>query len=379
MTGLNQKILDNAPMSIITIDKDGYITSANKFFLEFSRAKKFKRHNIFKSRFFIREKLAEDYKKLFSEGTVVRKDRCYEKNHRGEDRYLKIVAVPIRNSDGEIEGALSMASDNTEAVLYEKKLQELNDHLENRVAERTIQLGKANEDLNKALEMKAMFMADVSHELRTSLAIIQGNLELLEQSLSLSAQDEESSDQVIDEIVRMSEMLKNLTMIANSDANIQKLNYQKFNINKSIASICRSFKVVADKENITITHDDSKTMVEILADKAKIEELISNLVRNAIKYNTRNGWIKIRAKKNKNSLEIKVRDGGIGISKEHLPYIFERFYRADKARTRKTGGFGLGLAICKWIADLHNGDIEARSKIGQGTIFTVRLPLAKIS
>jgi diguanylate cyclase (GGDEF)-like protein/PAS domain S-box-containing protein len=146
---INRKILDNAPMSIVTIDKDGLMTSANKYFQNFSRSKNFRHRSIFSSKFFIRENLREDYKRLLSDGTMISRENCYEKNNRGEDKYLKIIAVPLRDKAGNIEGALSMAVDNTEVVLYKNELEKLNRHLEAKVRERTVALEDANRELER--------------------------------------------------------------------------------------------------------------------------------------------------------------------------------------------------------------------------------------
>ena len=125
---LNRIIMDNAPVSIITIDTDGNITSVNKYFENFSKTKKYASCNIFKDEFFIRGKLVDDYRKLLTNGTPVRRENCYEKNGQGEDKYLKIIAVPLRDSKGKINGALSMAIDNTEATMMQNHLLESYNH-----------------------------------------------------------------------------------------------------------------------------------------------------------------------------------------------------------------------------------------------------------
>lgn len=370
---LNKSIMDYAPMSIITINKDGFITSANKYFKQVSKTQKFKNHNVFTTEFFIRESLVDDYKNLLANGTIVRRERCYEQNSKGEDKYLKIIAAPIYDINGNIDGALSMALDNTEEVVSKNNLIDLNNSLELKIKERTDELKAANEELNKALKIKSAFAADVSHEMRTSLTIIQGNLELMARTKAITEDGAESSAQIFQEITRISEMLSNLTSLTNADA-AKKLNYSKINLHELIEAACNSLKVVASEKNISIEHKKYLVEIEMQADKTKLEELILNLIRNAIKYNKNNGWIKIQAKKHGKNICICIEDSGIGISKKHLPYIFERFYRIDSARTRKTGGSGLGLAICKWIAEIHGGNINVVSTLGVGSTFSVCLP-----
>lgn len=374
LSEFSKRILDNAPISIITIDKKGFITSANRYYENFSKTKNYRNHNIFTSEFFIRENLLDNYRKLLSDGTPVRKENCYEKNNKGEDKYLKIIAVPLRDADGNIDGALSMAVDNTETVLFKNKLQELNKDLEKKIEQRTAELNAANRELARVLNVKVTFMANVSHELRTSLAIIQGNLELMDMGSAVNTDDKESHDQVFDEIKRMSGLLADLTLLANSDSSIQRLNFEKFDLDSLLSSVSKSLEVVAQGKNIKIEHENGKTPIEIMADKSKLERLIINLIRNAIRYNKKDGWVKVWAENTENEIILNVEDSGIGISEEHLPHIFERFYRANKARSGSDGGSGLGLAICKWVAESHGGKIDVKSLVGQGSLFTVRLP-----
>ncbi|KKR20812.1 MAG: Two-component hybrid sensor and regulator [Parcubacteria group bacterium GW2011_GWE2_39_37] len=370
----NNIILDNVPVSIITLDKEGYVTSANKYYNNFSNSKKdYRKHSIFTGSFFNREKLVDDYKKLLANGTIVRRDNCYERNSAGEDKYFKIIAVPFLDNKGNIEGAISMAIDNTEAVLAKNKLLELNNELEKKVTKRTAELNAVNMELNKVLELKSIFMADVSHELRTSLTIIQGNLELMFINKDCKSENLESHQQILSEVKRMSAMLTDLATITNSEDN-QRLNYKKINLDELISLVCKSLKVIADTKNIKIEFKKDIIGTEMMADESKLEKLFSNLIRNAIRYNKNNGWIRIWKEITETEIKIMVEDNGVGISQEHLPNIFERFYRVDRARTRNDGGSGLGLAICQWVANGHGGKIEVESALGKGSLFTVNLP-----
>lgn len=371
---LHQKILDNIPVSVITIDRKGYITSANRYFKNFAKTADYRGHNIFKSEFFKREKLTADYKRLLTEGTVVQRVKCFEKNSRGEDKYLRIVAVPLRDKAGKIEGALSMAMDDTEAVLYKSKLEELNCELERRVEQRTAELRQSNQELAKVLELKSRFMADLSHELRTSLTVIQGNLELLGRDPGMKTAGDERSGHIFKEVKYLSAILTDLTTLANADARGEKLNYDKVDLNRLLSSAAESLEVLAREKNVKIAHGRNGAKIEIKADESKLQRLILNLVENAIKYNKKDGWVNIRADRAGKEARIEVEDGGIGIAEEHLPFIFERFYRVEKSRSRKDGGSGLGLAICKWVAESHGGRIEVASQLGEGTRFTVSLP-----
>lgn len=376
---INQKIMDNIPVSIVTIDKGGNMVSANKFFKNLSRRGDYKKNNVLTDKFFVRENLVKDYQKLLSDGTMIKRDHCFERNTNGEDKYLKIIAVPLLDKVGNIEGAVSMALDNTETVQLHKKLQLLNEELEKKVIKRTAELKKANEEIAKVMELKSMFVADVSHEMRTSLAIVQGNIELMSRGLIENDDKEETYGQVFDEIKRMSTMLADMTLLSESETSKQRLEYSKMDINQVISSVINSVRVVAKEKNIKITHKNSKANIEMMADISQIEKLLSNLIRNSIRYNKENGTVNISVKSNENEIAISVEDSGIGIPNEYLNDIFERFYRVDKARSREDGGSGLGLAICKWVAEVHKGNIKVESTVGTGSTFTVTLPRNPIS
>ncbi|MDP2708554.1 MAG: response regulator [bacterium] len=367
---LNRRIMDNIPVSIMTINRRGEVTSVNKYFYIFSNSGDFRGLNIFKSDFFIRENLDSDFHRLLERGETIRRENCHEKNIYGEDKYLTIVAVPLRDAHGNIDGAVSMASDNTEAVLYKNELEKLNRTLEKKVEVRTEELNRANQELARVLQLKSNLISDISHELRTSLTIIQSNLELA--SRALSPKDAQTSDQIFAEIKRMSDMLSNLTLLINSSG--EKLKLEKVDLNRLISSVLASFGAAAREKNIRLEQKKGQADIEIMADGEMIRKLLTNLISNAIRYNKKNGWVKARVEAGPDEVILSVEDGGVGIAQEHLPLIFERFYRVDKDRSRVNGGSGLGLAICQSVAESHGGQLEVKSETGHGSLFTARLP-----
>ena len=133
-------------------------------------------------------------------------------------------------------------------------------------------------------------------------------------------------------------------------------------------------KVLANRKKVKIEYEKKSAQIEIMANKDDIEKLLLNLIRNAIKYNKENGWIKVWVEKEKEGVIINIEDGGIGIPEKELSRIFERFYRVDKARTRSGEDSGLGLAICKHIVESYGGRIDVKSTFGEGTIFYFHLP-----
>lgn len=370
---INKKILDSVPVSIVVLNKEGCIMAANKHYYHFSKTKNPENYNIFESNFFIRENLVDDYRVLLEKGKIIKKDACFDENSKGKARYLSLLAVPIRDKNGNIEGAISMAQDNTTIVSYKKKLEDMNKNLEAMVKERTLELKNANKKLTNVMNLRSIFMSDVSHEMRTAMAIVQGNIELMTRFPGVNS--EERFEQITGEVKRMSDMLTDLSLLMHNNPSQQAMISEAVDIHEMIRSIVNSLNVVAVKKNVQLKH---KLRGQLLmdADGGKLEKLILNLMRNGIRYNKENGGeLKIWTEEKGEDVYIKVKDNGIGIAKEHLPFIFERFYRADKSRTRNDdGGSGLGLAICKWVVELHGGRIGVSSTLGKGSLFTVIIP-----
>ncbi|RLC38004.1 hypothetical protein DRH27_03330 [Candidatus Falkowbacteria bacterium] len=372
----NEKILNNAPVSIMVINKKGDITATNDYIKYLTKSDGYVGKNIFQLSFFKNKELTDKYKKLFKTGVSFSKNNCQTINKEGQTKYLNIIAVPLKNNKGKIESAISMALDNTEEVVIKEKIEKLNENLEKTIIQRTRQLNEANKELARVLELKSKFISDASHELRTPLTIIQGNLDLAIREADIKkGWTPDLFDSINNEIQRMSGILNELTLLTDVDANTEHLSYEKINLNAMVDIMVHTTKVLALKKNIKIKFNPKKQKnLEIMGDEEKIEKLFLNILRNAIKYTDKKGLIKISLEKGNKEARIIVEDSGIGIPKEDLLYIFERFYRVDKARSRKEGGTGLGLSICKWIAEAHGGYISVESELNKGSIFTIHLP-----
>lgn len=371
---LNRKIIRNAPISILTLDTAGNITSVNDYYFKLSGTKDPVGKNIYTTDFFKKENLIEKYKMLLNEGRPFMSEHRETRDAEGKPKYLNIIAVPIRDGYGHIEGAISMATDITDAVIYRNQLKALNLELEKRVTERTKEVRTANKKLAIALELKSQFIADASHELRTPLTIIRGNLDLASREVAQSANEyPETYDAIFKEVERMTNVLSDLSVLTMADSSKMDFRQDVIYLPEMLWAMARSVKVLADKKKIKITVGNVPDL-SFIGDSDKLDKLILNLVRNAIKYNHIKGYVKLSAKAENNILKIMVEDNGIGIPEKDLHHIFERFYRVDKARSRSEGGSGLGLAICKWIAETHGGNIEVESELGVGSKFTVNLP-----
>ena len=371
------RVLNNVPVSIAMLNKQGKIVSLNKYAQDLMGQNIVNKKLVLTSEIKKDKKLAQLYKKLLSKGESFKYENLsYQVEGMGETKYLNLIAAPLFDKEGSVEGAISMAVDDTESRIYRAKIENLNQNLEKKVEQRTLELDIANKNLNRALDLKLKFISDASHELRTPLTIMKGNLDLL--FLDSKIKDENILDvyrDIEDEIGRMSNIISDLTMLTNVDSEMEKLYYEKVDLVKVLESAIKSLTVIAREKNISLKSNFLLKKIIIKGDEAKLDKIFINLVRNAIKYTDNNGWVKIYINKENKEAVIRILDNGIGIPEKDLSNIFERFYRVDKARSRAEGGTGLGLAISKWIVEAHNGKIEVKSEEGIGSEFIVRLPL----
>lgn len=379
---LNRRILDNSPISIVVLNKDGKIITANNYAKDILRLSE---ENLFTTNLLATEEISKDeslknhYKELLAQGKPFYYEAlAYWSKNEKREKHFNVAAVPLFNRDQVLEGAISMAIDNTDAVIAKEKLKELNRHLEQKVKKRTEQLALINEELAKILELKQKFISDASHELRTPLTVIQGNLDLTTQEIQSEHHPIPEIYKLIGkEVEYMTSVLSDLTMLTNADANTEKLKYEKIDLGLLALAVEQSLKILARMKDISLTVQEPPEPVLVKGDESKIEKVLLNIVRNAIKYTDKKGEISIWLEQNRDEVRINVKDSGIGIPEKDLPYIFERFYRVDKARSRNEGGTGLGLSIAKWIIEAHGGYISVVSELKKGSTFTVHLP-AKI-
>jgi len=222
--------------------------------------------------------------------------------------------------------------------------------------------------------MRKEFVANVSHELRTPIATIKSYVETLLYS-DVDAEYSKKFLKIIDsETDRMTRLVKDLLLLSKMDSEDNNLKFEQKNLNDIVVEAINRLSIEAHKKNQKLIVDLQETPRYVYIDRDKMEQVIVNLVTNAIKYTPENGMIKIMTEYDESFASLIVEDNGIGIPKEDLPRIFERFYRVDKARSRELGGTGLGLSIVKQIVELHKGEVNIESEVGKGTIVRVKLP-----
>lgn len=220
------------------------------------------------------------------------------------------------------------------------------------------------------------FLGNISHELKTPLFTIQGYiLTLLEGAMKDKKVREKYIIRAAKGVDRLISIVKDLDLITQFESGIKTVDKSKFNIYELVDNVFELMEFEAEKNNISLqTEKDENNPNYVYADKERIIQVLTNLVVNSIKYGTENGFTKVVVENSDNeNLLIKVIDNGEGIEEEHLPRLFERFYRIDKNRSRKKGGSGLGLSIVKHIIEAHNQQIFVKSEIGVGTEFSFTL------
>jgi signal transduction histidine kinase len=226
------------------------------------------------------------------------------------------------------------------------------------------------ERLQALFETQRRFQADVSHELRTPLTAIRGNVDLIRR---MGEADAESLDAITSEVDRMTRMVRDLLAISQAESGKLPIASQAVELDTLMLEVYNQARLLIQGEIALSIGDEDQARIR--GDRDRIKQVMLNLVTNAIDHTPPDGTIELGVKCTDEWAVFSVRDTGAGIPSEHLPHLFERFYRGDKSRKRKAGGgAGLGLSIAYWITRAHGGRIEVKSEVGVGTTFDVWLP-----
>ena len=275
-------------------------------------------------------------------GNVMQSELIRADSKTNSERDVEISAVPIKDDADLTTGAVVLFHDITQ--------------------------------LKQTDKVRRDFVANVSHELRTPLSILRGYIETL-------LDNPQTSDKELSRILRVMErhskrlglLVDDLLTLAHLESRSAGLQFSDGQLAELFQSVIRDWEKKLAEKQLKVVVDLSPDARKIRADETRLHEVLYNLLDNALKYSRENGEIRLRAAQHGPEIVLSVTDNGIGISKDDLPRIFERFYRADKARSRELGGTGLGLAIVKHIAQLHGGRVEAESALGKGTTIRVIL------
>ncbi|NLD58701.1 MAG: PAS domain-containing protein [Clostridiales bacterium] len=259
-------------------------------------------------------------------------------------RPLRLYVSPMRQ-DGKVVGALAMVEDITE--------------------------------LRRLEQVRTDFVANVSHELKTPLTSIKGFVEtLMDGAISNPQMAEKFLKIIMLEAERLTRLINDILSISKLESGMTEVTLERIQLDKMAFEAADMLRIHAAEKDVTINAHRNKKPTYIIGNPDRVEQMLINLIENGIKYNKPGGSVTVHVFGNDREANLTISDTGIGIAEEHLPRLFERFYRVDKGRSRSMGGTGLGLAIVKHIVRSMNGEIEVHSKIGEGTEFLVTLPVA---
>lgn len=230
--------------------------------------------------------------------------------------------------------------------------------------------------LERSFSALRRFTADASHELKTPLTVLRAGVERALTTRGMPQEALADLEETLQEINRMTELVDTLLTLARADEGTAPLHLEPVDLRALLLDTEETGELLAEPAGVSVSVEATEGPVIVQADPSRFRQLVMNLLSNAVKYTPQGGRVRLWLERDDGRVRLGVSDTGIGIAPGDLPHIFDRFYRADAARTRTADrpGVGLGLAICKWIAEAHGGTIDVQSRPGRGTTFTVTLP-----
>jgi signal transduction histidine kinase len=229
--------------------------------------------------------------------------------------------------------------------------------------------------LAAAEKEQQQFIADVSHELRTPLTVLRGSIEVaLEEERSPEEYREALGNAVI-EVRHLARLSQNLLFLVRGESGRITLSFANMDLTRLLSDLTRELSTAAADRGLSVTAQISDKPIMAFVDADRLQQVFHNLFENAMRYTPSGGAIRLRLTASPGEARMEVSDTGIGIPEKDLPFVFERFFRSDRARRAYSGGSGLGLSIARWIVDAHKGKIAVQSHVGKGSVFTVTLPL----
>ncbi len=260
-----------------------------------------------------------------------------------------------------------------------RELRMVNRELDERVARRTEELAVANERLKELDKLRSKFVADVSHELRTPVGNLVAYLEMFESKWQDPVRGKRYLEVLQEETSRLQKMVTSVLNLSRIDLGITKEELAELNINEIAEQVFIAHQTRAETHGLTLNYEPMQNLPSIFADKNQINQVFNNIIGNAVNYTMKDGKVNVKTYAEMDKVVFEVSDTGIGIPKEDIPYLFERFYRGNNAGSSTIAGSGLGLAITKEIVDSYHGVIEVKSVLNEGTTFRILFPVHQAS
>ncbi len=286
---------------------------------------------------------------------VPERELRYVNPNTGEPSWLALKAQPVFSLDGKVQFAVSIIRDITQRKQLEAQTIEL-------LAER------------ERVKVLQRFVSDMSHDFRTPLSILSNSLYLLQKNTDPEKRQTHAV-KAERQIKRMEKLLNELLQSARLDENKVSFQFRQTDINTFLEPVIREYASLATEKQIDVQFVSDYNSCAACIDPTEFDHAFRNVIENAITYTPKGGCVTVRTTTHDQQTIISIRDTGIGISNNDLPHIFERFYRADQARSTDTGGNGLGLSIVKRIVEVHKGRIDVNSQLDVGTEFRISLPI----
>jgi two-component system OmpR family sensor kinase len=299
--------------------------------------------------------------------------RPIEKLMRGADAIGRGDLAHRIDEEGSDELALLSRHFNVMAAQVENQ-QSL---LEEKVRQRTAQLEDANQRLKDLDRLRILFLADISHELRTPLTVLRGEAEVTLRANSKSTDDyRDTLESIVEQVGQMGRLVDDLMFLARSEADTIRFERQRVCLRDVLQDALAEGRVLAGTRSIELSYEHPEEPVCVHGDPQRVRQAVLIAIDNAIKYSDGQTSVQLALAKVDGEAVIRVRNHGVGIPSEELPYVFERFYRGRDSRSRASSGSGLGLPIAKWIVEKHGGKIAISSPPGDVTELEIRIPLA---
>ncbi len=219
------------------------------------------------------------------------------------------------------------------------------------------------------------FTSDASHELKTPLAILMGELEVALRRPMTIEEYKATVASCLEEVERLTHVVQGLLELSRAETGQSIIERKPVRFSTLVADVCDDVLLIAETKHVQLTTDIMSDL-QVIGDKVRLHQAVLNVVENAVKYTPSGGSVRVELQRVEDEIRLFVSDTGIGIAHEHIPFLFDRFYRVDKARSKNIHGTGLGLAIVKWIVDVHQGTIKVVSTEGAGTTMQITLPSA---
>ena len=219
------------------------------------------------------------------------------------------------------------------------------------------------------------FIADVSHELRTPLTILRGSLEVVLEEERPAEEYREAIGNALLEVRHLTRLSQNLLFLTRGESGRVTLSFANLDLAKFASDVVRDLSLASAERGLDLTAHTPKAPVYVFADGGRLQQVMHNLLENAMRYTAPGGRIDVRVETAPGEALLSVSDTGVGIPETDVPYVFERFFRSKGSRSTNPGGSGLGLSIVRWIVEAHKGRVTVESELGKGSTFTVRLPV----